>query len=62
MISVFNPMAAMAITIKNLDRVLKGRKKEASSPTMVPRVVIRDASTKNRMKKGTEEHEKDIAD
>ena len=49
-ISVLSPMAAM--TIKNLDNVFKGANTVLLTPFMVQTVVMTDAKTKNRMKKG----------
>lgn len=51
-ILVFRPIAAIAITIKNLDNVLKGVKTAASTPFIVHTVVMMEASTKNSMKNG----------
>lgn len=51
-ILVFKPIAAMAMTMKNLDMVLKGAKKLTSTPKLMLTVVIRLANTKSKMKKG----------
>ena len=51
-ISVLKPMAIIAMTIKNLDNVFKGLKTLLSIPLMVHRVVMMEARTKKRMKKG----------
>ena len=45
-ISVFNPMAAMAITIKNLLSCLKGAKMPDERPHRTATVVISDAPIK----------------
>ena len=45
-------MAAMAMMMKNLDSSFSGEKKEGLTPAMVLTVVMREASTKKRMKKG----------
>lgn len=50
--SVFNPIAAIAITIKNLLRVFKGSKTDAEYPKEDTTVVMTDANTKNKIKKG----------
>lgn len=50
--SVFRPMAAIAMTMRNLDSSLKGEKKAELTPAWVQTVAIRDARMKNRMKKG----------
>ena len=50
--SVLSPMAAMAMMMKNLDSSLKGAKAAASTPARDAPVVIREASMKNRRKKG----------
>ena len=50
--SVLRPMAPMAMMMKNLDSSLKGWNTEASTPAVVATVVMTEASTKNRMKKG----------
>ena len=49
-ILVFRPIAAIAMTIKNLDSALNGEKAAAGMPAAVQTVVTTDASTKNRMK------------
>ena len=51
-ISVLSPMAAIAMTMKNLDNVFKGANTVLLTPFMVQTVVMTDAKTKNRMKKG----------
>ena len=43
--SVFSPMAAMAITMKNLLRVLKGANVELGTPATLQTVVMTDANT-----------------
>lgn len=50
--SVFNPIAAIAITMKNLLRVFKGSKTDAEYPKEDTTVVMTDANTKNKIKKG----------
>ena len=45
-------MAIIAMTIKNLDNVFKGLKTLLSTPPMVHSVVMMEARTKKRMKKG----------
>ena len=51
-ILVFMPIAAIAITIKNLDSVLSGVNTPAGTPTVVHTVVMMDASTKYRINIG----------
>ena len=51
-ISVFNPMAAIAITIKNLLSVFSGAKNAEETPKFVATVVITLAKTNHKMKKG----------
>lgn len=51
-ISVFNPMAAIAMTMKNLLNSLKGLKKDVGIPKFTATVVIMDAAIKYRIKKG----------
>ena len=46
------PIAAIAITIKNLDSVLSGVNTPAGTPTVVHTVVMMDASTKYRINIG----------
>lgn len=50
--SVFMPIAAIAMIIKNLLSDLKGLKTLAEMPQLVATVVITEAATKNRMKNG----------
>ena len=50
--SVCNPMAPIAIMIKNLDNSFNGRNTSLGTPTEVAIVVIRLAPMKKRMKKG----------
>ena len=50
--SVFSPMAAIAMMIKNLDSSFSGAKADASIPAATAAVVITEASRKNRMKNG----------
>ena len=50
--SVFRPMAPMAMMIKNLDSSLKGWNRLDGAPAAVAAVVMTEASTKNRIKKG----------
>ena len=52
MMSVFKPMAAIAITIKNLLNVFKGSKTAAETPIPVRMVVIMDAKRKYRINLG----------
>ena len=52
MISVFNPIAAIAITIKNLLSSLNGVKKLVDTPQPTAIVVISDAPIKYRIKNG----------
>ena len=54
-ILVFRPIAAIAMIMKNLESSLKGEKTEASTPRETDTVVITEASTKKRMKKGKRE-------
>lgn len=51
-ILVFRPIAAIAITIKNLDSSFSGANTSAGTPAAVAMVVITDAPMKNRMKNG----------
>ena len=48
-ILVFNPIAAIAIMIKNLDNSLSGVKKLAGTPMEVAIVVITEAPIKNKI-------------
>ena len=50
MILVLRPMAAIAMTIKNLLSVLKGVNTLPGTPAAVQTVVITEASTKKRIK------------
>ena len=50
--SVFRPMADIAITIKNLLSCLKGENTPEETPRLTATVVIRDAPIKYRIKKG----------
>ena len=50
--SVFSPMAAMAMTMKNLLRVFSGANTAASAPAATAMVVMRLATRKNRMNIG----------
>ena len=49
---VFNPTALIATTIRNLLSVLNGVKKPDGTPRYTQTVVMTDASTKYKMKKG----------
>lgn len=49
---VLRPIAAIAITIKNLLTVLNGEKKASETPNDVATVVMSDAAMKNRIKNG----------
>ena len=60
--SVLSPMAAMAMMMKNLLSSLSGENTVMSAPAETDRVVIRDAPTKNRMKKGFERNDWKIYD
>ncbi len=51
-ISVLRPMAAIAITIKNLESVLNGLKNSSEIPKLKAIVVIKLAKTKNKIKNG----------
>lgn len=51
-ILVLRPIAAIAITIKNLLTVLNGEKKASETPNDVATVVMSDAAMKNRIKNG----------
>ena len=50
--SVLRPIAAMARMMKYLERALKGWNRAGSAPATVEAVVMMEARTKNRMKKG----------
>ena len=50
--SVLNPIAAIAIIIKNLDKSLSGTNTSAGTPTAVAIVVITLAPKKNKIKNG----------
>lgn len=52
MISVFNPMAAIAMIMQNLDNSLNGLKNEVGTPMLRAMVVMILANTKNRIKNG----------
>ena len=49
---VFSPMAPIAMTMKNLLRVFSGLKIPAGTPRLTAAVVIIEAPTKYRIKKG----------
>ena len=51
-ILVFRPMAAIAIIMKNLLKSLNGVKNSDGTPALTAMVVITEAATKNKMKKG----------
>lgn len=51
-IFVFIPIAAIAITIRNLLSVFKGSNRSAFTPQLTAIVVIIDAPIKNSMKNG----------
>ena len=50
--SVFSPMAAMAMTMKNRLKVFKGAKTATSAPAATATVVMTEAAKKSRMKVG----------
>ena len=50
---VLNPIAPIAIIIKNLDKSLSGTNTSAGTPTAVAIVVIKLAPIKKRIKNGT---------
>ena len=50
--SVFRPMAAMAMTMKNLLKAFRGAKAAASAPAATATVVMTEAARKSRMKVG----------
>ena len=52
MILEFNPMPAIASTIKNLLHSFTGKKKDAGKPKFVTMVVKTEARRKNKIKKG----------
>ena len=59
-ILVFRPMAAIAIIMKNLLKSLNGVKNSDGTPALTAMVVITEAATKNKMKKGEDFSERNF--